>query len=205
MFQNKAFDRTRALELINEIADINQPILNLHGDSSTYLYEAQDYNNIEAVRILLENGANPNFNDPELIGDCALWDLSCPWVIAPGECDETENAVRYQIAKLFFSYGADPDIMDIDIMGDSVDTLFDFVSYDIYTESDAVYWEYTCNFYKLLLAYGGGGGKSAYPKMIFTEAFDKTKIDEYHIQLFSASTYTEIRMIDPEGKVVGST
>ena len=60
MFKSKTFEPQNAIRIVAEVSDLNQPILDLDGYSTTYLYEAQAYNNVEAVRFLLENGADPN-------------------------------------------------------------------------------------------------------------------------------------------------
>ena len=49
MIESKAFDQAKALHIIEDISDLNQPILNLDGYSTTYLFEAQESNNVEAV------------------------------------------------------------------------------------------------------------------------------------------------------------
>lgn len=54
MFESKVFDYAVARDIIADIPDLNKPILNLYGYSTTYLSEAEEYNNIEAVRFLLK-------------------------------------------------------------------------------------------------------------------------------------------------------
>ena len=55
--------------------DLNEPISDLNGFSTTYLFEAVEANNLPAVSYLLEHGADPNFCNIELDGDCPLWNL----------------------------------------------------------------------------------------------------------------------------------
>ena len=101
MFESKTFDTTRASQLLSEIADLNSPISDLKGYSTTYLYEAETYNNVEAVRFLLENGANPNLDYIELINGCALTDLHFLWEEMTEEAEQ-----RLSIAKLFFDFAS---------------------------------------------------------------------------------------------------
>lgn len=95
--KQRPFNTTRAAELLPEIGDVNTPILDDAGYSTTYLHEAESENNLEAVRLLLEQGADPNYCNDNLTRFCALFDLQF--------CadDERDNPVRYEIAKLFFN------------------------------------------------------------------------------------------------------
>ena len=63
LLKKKPFPIRKAKWLLRIIPDLNEPILNLNGCSTTYLYEAQSYNNLEAVRLLLDNGADPNYKN----------------------------------------------------------------------------------------------------------------------------------------------
>ena len=62
MLKSKTFDCAIASSIVASIQDLNQPILDLDGYSTTYLFEAESYNNVEAVRFLLQHGANPNID-----------------------------------------------------------------------------------------------------------------------------------------------
>ena len=96
MIDSGTFDAALAEALLNG-ADLNAPICDLSGYSTTYLYEAVSNNNLQAVAFLLEHGADPNLNIPELIGDCALWQLQ---FLDNGQDWQT----RHEISKLFFQY-----------------------------------------------------------------------------------------------------
>ena len=124
MIESKAFDQAKALHIIEDISDLNQPILNLDGYSTTYLFEAQESNNVEAVRFLLEHGADPNLDIPELLNDCPLHDLHFLW-------QEMEDYVqqRLEIAKLFFEFGADPNLPY------DGETLYDHVRWEVFNDS----------------------------------------------------------------------
>ena len=190
MFKSKTFDKDAALRCMQSIMDINQPILDLDGYSSTYLYEAESNNNVEAVRFLLKNGADPNANHDSL----TLWDLQY------AADDPAQNSSRYEIAKLFFEHGADPDIECED-----GETLFDYVFYKVFNDAHDSEWNYLCQFFMLLIAYGGGGGTSHYPKPQLTEPIAKTRINEYELKLFLCEDgyHLEGHIFNPDGIDIG--
>ena len=193
MFKSKTFDRKEASEILERISDINQPILDADGYSSTYLFEAETCNNVEAVRFLLENGADPNYCNRDLLNSCALYDLHFLW-----EEMADEAAQRLEIAKLFFTFGADPNLwVDGEI-------LYDHVAWEVSYGDIPHDRDYLCDLLKLLVAYGGGGGNSNYPKPEFTETIDIDRIDDYKIKLFTYDRYHfDAHMIDPDGKDIG--
>ena len=121
MIDSGTFDAALAEVLLNGV-DLNAPICDLSGYSTTYLYEAVSNNNLQAVAFLLEHGADPNLNIPELIGDCALWQLQ---FLDIGQDWQT----RYEISKLFFQYGANPNIKcDRESLYDDVVWFISFIS-----------------------------------------------------------------------------
>lgn len=124
MFESKTFDRETAARILAEIYDLNQPILDNGGYSTTYLYEAETYNNVEAVRFLLENGADPNYCNLDILNSCALDDLHFLW-----EEMQEEAAQRLEIAKLFFEFGADPDLWC------ETETLYDHILWEVFNDS----------------------------------------------------------------------
>lgn len=195
LLKERPFNKERGEQLIKEIGDINQPVLDLDGYSTTYLFEAQNYNNKEAVKLLLEKGADPNFYDPDLNCESALDDLCFLWP----EMAEDE-AERYEIAKLFFEYGADPDL----VVGES--TVYDKGLWKIFNGSFEEHEvEYLISFLKILIAYGGGEGKSQYPKPQFIQEIDKERLDEYDLDflLHEDGFHMEGRIVDPEGNHIG--
>ena len=194
-FNAPQFDKAAALRILTEIPNLNQPILNLGGFSSTYLFEAQTRNNVEAVRLLLENGADPNLYIPNITNDCALTDLHFLW-------DEMESDVpkRLEVAKLFFDFGGDP---NLDYDGES---LYDHVLWEIFNDEHTPHdWKYLCSFFKILIAYGGGGGRSHCPKPKLTEPIDKNRIDEYDFHLFRCEDgyHLEGHIFNPDNVDIG--
>ena len=195
MFKTKPFDREVAQRLLKEISDLNQPISDLHGYTSTYLFEAQSENNVEAVQFLLENGADPNFRDENLISECALDDLHFLW-----EEMEEESAQRLKIAKLFFDFGGDPNLQ---LEGE---TLYDHVLWEVFNDDISPHQcTYIIEFFKILIAYGGGGGNSYYHKPSLAEPIDKNRIEEYKLELFLCEDgyHLEGHLFNPDGIDIG--
>lgn len=49
LFEAECFNEEVALKCLNDIEDIDAPILDLSNYSTTYLYKAQECNNVQAV------------------------------------------------------------------------------------------------------------------------------------------------------------
>lgn len=195
IFENNCFDKQAAERILAGIQDVDQPILDLHGYSTTYLYEAQNNNNVAAVRFLLEHGADPNLYLPELACDCAFHNLHLPWTELAKDL-----ARRLEIAKLFLAYVADPNLLYED------ETLYDEVQREVFNDSFLLHdREYINQFFKLLIAYGGGGGNSHYAKPDLTEPIDRSRIDEYTFELFLCEDryHLEGHLFNPEGIDIG--
>ena len=195
MFENNCFDKQAAERILAGIRDIDQPILGLHGYSTTYLYEAQNTNNVDAVRFLFEHGADPNLNLSELTCDCAFHYLQLPL-----EKFEEDLSGRLKIAKLFLEYGADPNLLY------EGETLYDDVQWAVFNDSFLPHdREYINQFFKLLVAYGGGGGNSRYDNPVLSEPIDKNRIDEYTFKLFLCEDryHLEGHLFNPEGIDIG--
>lgn len=194
MFKSQNFDKEAAAHLLAAIPNLNEPILNLRGYSSTYLFEAESCNNVEAVRFLLGNGADPNLDVEDLIDECALIDLHFLW-----EEMLEERSKRLEIAKLFFEFGGDPNLWYED------ETLYDHVLWEVFHWDIPHDREYLCSFLKILIAYGGGGGKSSCPKPDLTEPIDKNRIDEYEFKLFRCDDgyHLEGHLFNPDGDDIG--
>lgn len=169
MINNHSFDANLAESILEE-TDLNAPISNLQGYPSTYLCEAVNANNFPAVSFLLEHGANPNLDEP----DSALWNLQYLW-------GSEDWKTRYEIAKLFFQYGADPNYLE----NGEIETLYDWVLFKVYNDppEDDNEWENLKQFYKLLVIYGGGHG-GIYPPPVFLENIDKNRLDDYDVCLY---------------------
>lgn len=196
MFKSKTFDREKASRLLAEISDLNQPILDSGDYSTTYLYEAETYNNVEAVRFLLENGADPNYCNLDILNACALHDLHFLW-----EEMQEEAAQRLEIAKLFFEFGADPDLWY------ETETLYDHVLWEVFNDSMTPHdWDYLHRFFILLIAYGGGARKSNYIGAELSEPIDKSRIDEYDLRLFQCEDgyHLEGHIFNPDGVDIGT-
>ncbi len=192
MIDSGTFEAALAEVLLNGV-DLNAPICDLSGYSTTYLYEAVSNNNLQAVAFLLEHSADPNLNIPELIGDCALWQLQ---FLDIGQDWQT----RYEISKLFFQYGANPNIK---CDGES---LYDDVVYEVYNElpSDDGWRENLLHFYKLLVVFGGGTEEGAYGKPCLKNV-DSSKVDEYGIRFSRHADGYHISgfLVDGNEKIVG--
>lgn len=196
MFKSKVFDYAAARDIIADIPNLNEPILDLNGYSTTYLYEAEENNNIEAVRFLLENGADPNLDIPELISDCPLFDLHFLW----GEM-QGEEQQRLEIVRLFFEFGANPDILC------EGETLYDHVLREVFNDSITPHdWKYIKKFFIFLVAYGGGKEPSRYGPPDLTEPIDKNRICEYDFKLVPCEDgyHLEGHMIAPDGRDIGT-
>ncbi|MBP3371487.1 MAG: hypothetical protein J6L88_03075 [Clostridia bacterium] len=196
MFKCKTFDCSLARQIIENIPNLNKPILNLNGHSTTYLYEASENNNIEAVRLLLENGADPNLDFPNLINGSALYDLHFLW-----EEMEDEVQQRLEIVRMFFEFGANPNLLS------EGETLYDHILWEVFNDSITPHdWEYLKKFFLILIAYGGGNEPSNYDLPNLTEPIDKNRISEYDFKLFLCEDgyHLEGHIIAPDGKDIGT-
>ncbi len=189
------FDEQRAKEIMAG-TDLNQPINIPFGASfcsTTYLYEAVNANNLPAVAFLLDNGADPNFNNPDLIGDCPLWQLQ--YIDA-----DQDWQTRYKIGKLFFQHGANPNLI---IDGE---TFYDYVLFKVYNDipDDENERENLFHLYKLLVLYGGGGKALGYNRPELIKDIDLGKIDEYDVLLNLCDDGYHITgtLVDGEGNEV---
>ena len=196
MFKNKSFDRNIATRIITTIADLNQPILDLSGYASTYLFEAQTYNNVDAVRFLLENGADPNLDIPEVINGCALSDLHFLWEEMGDEVPQ-----RLEIARLFFEFGGNPNLQY------EFETLYEHVLWEVFNDSITPHnWEYLKKFFIIMIAYGGGDENCRYDKPKIIEPIDKSKISQYDFKLFTCPDgyHLEGHLFNPDGEDIGT-
>jgi len=165
--------------------------------TTKHLFEAEKSNNIEAVRYLLENGADPNLNIPELTNDCPLYDLHFLWQEMLNEAHQ-----RLAITKLFFDYGTDPDLLY------DGDTLYEHLFEDLFrvplwvTSHDP---EYTKQFFLLLLAYGGGSKPILYAPPFLVEPIDRNRVFSYELKITKTEDGNQERghIIAPNGKIIG--
>ncbi|MCR4600357.1 MAG: ankyrin repeat domain-containing protein [Clostridia bacterium] len=204
MIESGNFDEMRAKELIDNIKSnkINCFPSSADGlsDSSNryytanYLLEAVYANNLPAVAFLLDNGADPNLIDDE--EECALWALQY--------LDQNQDwQTRYEIAKLFFQHGANPNL-EID-----QESLYDYVQFKIWMneENSKNDMENLLQLFKLLVLYGGGGKSLGreYPKL--SDNVDLNRIDEYEFILDFKGKYHNIyveKLVDKGGNTVAT-
>lgn len=190
MIAGEVFDRERATQILKEIPDLNEPILDLGGYPSTYLFEAQSCNHVEAVKFLLEKGADPNYCNLQLgYCCCALDDLHFLWEEMSDQVEE-----RLEIARLFFEYGGDPNLYI------ELESLYDHVRWEVFNEDVPHDRAYLHRFFLLLLAYGGGKNRQ------FSQAIDRSRIDEYRLKLFLCEDgyHLEGHLFDPGGNDIGT-
>ena len=128
------------------------------------------------VRLLLENGADPNFilcADKPLYQENPFWDMQYPV-----SDDAAENETGLQIAQLMLEYGADPGII-ID-----EEDLFSYVLSAVFNDDDhKVLCEYRSRFLILLIAYGGA---NSYCKPEIIKEFDKSNMAQYRFNFVPA-------------------
>lgn len=189
LIEHRPFDTKRANVLLQSIDDLEQVISDKNGYKTTLLAEAVDSNNLDAVQLLLEHGADPNYVSPDY--DCAFWELQY------GLEDEDEDRTRYEIAKLFLSHRADPNLL---LEGE---TIFDYVTYKVYNEIGELDWPYLVSFYKLLVLYGGGGHGYGTPGI--SEPIDLSRADDYQIRFCREEDGYHISgfLLNPDGKIIG--
>ena len=162
--------------------------------STTYLFEAETYNNVEAVRFLLENGANPNLDIPDIFSGCALHDLHFLWQEMVGEEEK-----RLEIAKLFYEFGGDPNLPY------EMETLFGHVLYEVFDDSNEVHnWEYLKKFFVISLAYGGYKNTNLKEPIHLLEPIDIACVDEYDFKLVKCKDRCNIEghLLNPDGMVI---
>lgn len=165
------FDKEEARLLVGKL-NLNVELANPRYSNSrtTFLMEATRYANMEMVRLLLQNGADPNFI---LYADKPLWRENPFWDLQYNDFGETEeeNEVGLKMAQLMLEYGANPNIALDD------EDLFSYVCSAVFNDDDTPeLWEYRSRFFILLIAYGGS---SSYcnPKIILN--FDKSNMKQY--------------------------
>ena len=194
MIHNGQFDRLRVGEILSGV-DLNLPITDpsdIYGFATTYLFEAVQANNLPAAAFLLENGADPNLYISELYNSSALWELQ---YIEP----EQDWRTRFEIAKLFFRYGADPDLVC------DGEALYDYVCFKVFDDApnDKNDWENLRHLFLLLVVYGGGRLTRRVCPIL--KDIDINRIDEYDIVIRRHEDGYHLvgKLIDGNGKEIG--
>lgn len=188
------FDKETAQKLIDE-TDISKELIEderYPGITTTFLSQAAMHINIEMVRLLLENGADPNFilcADKPLYQENPFWDMQYPV-----SDDAAENETGLQIAQLMLEYGADPGIV-ID-----EEDLFSYVLFAVFDDDHEVLREYRRRFLILLIAYGGSNN---YCKPEIIKEFDKSNMAQYRFKLVPTGNRYRLtgEIIDGNGEV----
>lgn len=182
------FDRERAEALIKQIPDINDPIEDENGYSKTYLCEAVNSLSYDAVDLLLEYGANPNYHNSDVMDDCPLIELC-------GYRGKDNVPIQYRIAKLLLQRGADPNFFLED------ETVFDFVQYEFFEQDNYGGNPFINDYMKLLIAYGGGYPYNSLPKIY--KPIDKEQIDDYIVQIIrdDRGFFKEAYLLSPNGEI----
>ncbi len=188
LFRAGPFDRERAEVLLRQISDINDPIEDENGYSKTYLCEAVNSLNYDAVDLLLEYGANPNYNNSDVMDDCPLIELC-------GYRGKDNVPIQYRIAKLLLQRGADPNFIWED------DTVFGFVLYEFREQDNYGGNPFINDYIKLLIAYGGGYPDYLLPRLY--EPIDKERIDDYIVQIIrdDRGFFKEAYLLSPNGEI----
>ena len=193
MCQDKDFSIESAEELIKEI-NINAPFNGpKRGSLTTFLREACVNTNLRMARLLLENGADPNY---VLYADRPGWRENPFWDLQYNvyydtfyeESDENKKIAdaadedNLEIARLCLEYGANP------CLKLEEEDLFSYVLYAILEDDDDFrLLEYRSRFLILLVAYGG---KNEYYQPQILKPFDKSNMKQYEFVRFSGSRYS---------------
>lgn len=167
MCQDCNFNKSKALELIAK-TDVNQEFERSKelGFSypTTLQAEAIDNCNIEMLKLLLDNGADPNFiydNTSE------LWGLQYDG----GESVEKDE-IRLQMAQMLLEYGANPNMNP----ENEPEDLFQWVLFEMFEGPYDYLWKYRSRFFILLVAFGG---KTSYCIPQIVREFDKKEMKQY--------------------------
>ncbi len=182
LFEKQYFDRDRAEAIITKIKNLNTTILDAYGHPTTYLFKAQEDNNVEAVELLFKYGADPNYISDE--NDYALWELQyCFDAYDYEEHVEEIIAKRTEIIKLFFKYGANP-LTEYDH-----ETLYDYIRYKFFNDCSEHDEEIVLLLYMLSSLYAASDNKRIFVDGII----DVNTIDDYHLKLTECEDGYHIR------------
>lgn len=175
MCHQKDFEPQRAVHLIKRV-DVNREFRSaiFPWYTTVLLAEAENASNLPMTELLLQNGADPNI----VYGRYKSSPFCC--LQFEGVMVYEDDEERLMMAQLFLEHGADP-LIDPDNSGG---TLFDYVTYSVFTETaedcDEDYLIYHARFLILLVAYGAS---SEYCTPRVTGVFDKADMSQYEFTL----------------------
>lgn len=191
------FKIKKALKIAQEL-DLDAPFdvynkkLKVVERRTTFMELAIEALNLNMIDFLLENGATPNFLDPEGKARPFFWDLQFP------KEDDRVNEIRLEIAQILLEYGAYPNILieqnGKDLFSTIVDEVFDKNS--SLTEAE---WEYKSRFLILLLASGGARSDL---KIKFYENFEAAYLLKYRMMIVNNDEAFAAVVVDPNGAMV---
>lgn len=169
MCRDNNFDKNQALAVILQ-TDVNQKFVPSGCCFESMLLDlAVESVNADMVKMLLENGADPNqiFGTDEAI----LWNIQYSF----NESFEL-NERRLKIAQMLLEYGANPHINP----GNEPEDLFEWVWCELRDQPYDSVWVYQSRFFILLVAYGGAF-RNRLPKTV--RPFDKADMSKYSLRL----------------------
>jgi len=170
----------KAISGINDVNDVIEVPYSEYNylEEDTLLHLASKYSNIRAVKMLLEEGANPNIAAQDNIPP--LWEMQYD-----GE-DSEENDKRLAIAKMLLDYDADPYIV-VDH-----EKLMHHVDFEVFEENYSGK-EHICRFYLYLLAYD-------YMNSIpMKNKIDKEDLEKYRIEITKSDGRKRLHIYDENG------
>lgn len=212
MCGDESFDRERASELILSV-DINKTVRYFYKDNikvflgdaqetkadtmifgDTFLVEAAESLNYSMCKLLLENGADPNYIDSDYYIESMMDTL---WFPVRDREDLNSDAVNKQlrIARLMLEYGANPNPYDEDN-----ECLMEWIVFDLFNEDTGYDMDYHRGLLVLMVAYGAS---CDYCKPEILKPFDKSNMDQYEFYFVEAGEgrYSGI-ITDGDGETV---
>ena len=184
------FDIEEAKKFVKK-ADLSKFYLNQGEIRPNLLLEiAIECNNVKMVKLLLENGADPNANNYD--GEHIFSEM-----IYLDYYNDEDIDRKLEMVKLMLDYGADPCYDD----GFKYENLFDSLANRIFNSEYKLYgpeFEYLSSFLTLLIIYGA---KSYFHIPEIVEEFDKNDVFQYHFEYVRGSFKKNGIIKDKNGKI----